>query len=42
MQEQKTPLCFDSQELIKMIMKELFQRKEEDWKWEKKKKPDTA
>ncbi len=26
-QEQKTPPCFDSQELMKMIMKEFFQRK---------------
>ncbi len=41
-QEQKTPLCFDSQELMKMMMKELFQRKEEDRKWEKEEKPDSA
>ncbi len=41
-QEQKTPPCFDSQELMKMMMKEFFQRKEEDRKWEKKEKPDSA
>ncbi len=35
-QEQNTPPCFDSQELMKMMMKEFFQRKEEDRKWEKK------
>uniref|UniRef100_A0A9J8DAR4 Uncharacterized protein n=1 Tax=Cyprinus carpio carpio TaxID=630221 RepID=A0A9J8DAR4_CYPCA len=42
MQEQKTSPCFDSQELMKMMMKEFFQRKEEDRKWEKKEKPDSA
>ncbi len=41
-QEQKTPPCFDSQELIKSMMKEFFQRKEEDQKWEKKEKPDST
>ncbi len=41
-QEQETPPCFDSQELMKMMMKEFFQRKEEDRKWEKKEKPDSA
>ncbi len=41
-QEQETPPCFDSQELMNMMMKELFQRKEEDRKWEKKEKPDSA
>lgn len=41
-QEQKTSPCFDSQELMKMMMKEFFQRKEEDRKWEKKEKPDSA
>ncbi len=41
-QEQKTPPRFDSQELMKMMMKEFFQRKEEDRKWEKKEKPDSA
>ncbi len=41
-QEQKTPPCFDSQEVMKMIMKEFFQRKEEDRKWQKKEKPDSA
>ncbi len=40
--EQKTPPCFDSQKLKKMMMKGLFQQKEEDWKWEKKEKPDLA
>ncbi len=42
MQEQETPPCFDSQELMKMMMKEFFQWKEEDQKWEKKEKPDSA
>ncbi len=42
MQEQETPPCFDSKELMKMMMKEFFQRKEEDRKWEKKEKPDSA
>ncbi len=41
-QEQETPPCFDSQELMKMMMKEFFQQKEEDRKWEKKEKPDSA
>ncbi len=41
-QEQETPPCFNSQELMKMMMKEFFQRKEEDRKWEKKVKPDSA
>ncbi len=41
-QEQETPPCFDSQELMKMMMKEFFQGKEEDRKWEKKEKPDSA
>ncbi len=41
-EEQETPPCFDSQELMKMMMKEFFQRKEEDRKWEKKEKPDSA
>ncbi len=41
-QEQKTPLYFDSQKLMEMMMKEFFQRKEEDRKWEKKEKPDSA
>ncbi|XP_042590703.1 uncharacterized protein LOC109110536 [Cyprinus carpio] len=41
-QEQKTSPCVDSQELIKLMMKEFFQRKEEDRKWEKKEKPDSA
>ncbi len=40
-QEQKTPPYFDSQKLMKMMM-EFFQRKEEDQKWEKKEKPDSA
>ncbi len=41
-QEQETPPCFDSQELMKMMMKEFFQWKEEDRKWEKKEKPDSV
>ncbi len=41
-QEKKTQLYFDSQKLMKMMMKESFQRKEEDRKWEKKEKPDSA
>ncbi len=41
-QEQKTPPHFDSQKLMEMMMKEFFQRKEEDRKWEKKEKPDSA
>ncbi len=41
-QEQKTPPYFDSQKLMEMMMKEFFQRKEEDRKWEKKEKPDSA
>ncbi len=27
---------------MEMMMKEFFQRKEEDWKWEKKEEPDSA
>ncbi len=41
-QEQKTPPYFDSQKLMEMMMKEFFQRKEKDRKWEKKEKPDSA
>ncbi len=41
-EEQETPPHFDSQKLIEMMMKEFFQRKEEDRKWEKKEKPDSA
>ncbi|XP_016407633.1 uncharacterized protein LOC107739903 [Sinocyclocheilus rhinocerous] len=41
-QEQKTSQCFNSQELRKMMMKEFFHRKEEDRKWEKKEKPESA
>ncbi len=41
-QEQETPPHFDSQKLMEMMMKEFFQRKEEDRKWEKKEKPDSA
>ncbi len=33
------PPYFDSQKLMEMMMKEFFQRKEEDRKWEKKEKP---
>ncbi len=40
--EQKTPQYFNSQKLMEMMMKEFFQRKEEDQKWEKKEKPDSA
>ncbi len=40
--EQKTPPYFDSQKLMEMMMKEFFQQKEEDRKWEKKEKPDSA
>ncbi|XP_048040639.1 uncharacterized protein LOC125264884 [Megalobrama amblycephala] len=40
--EQKTSSCFDSQELMKMMMKEFFQRKEDDRKWEEKAKPDSS
>ncbi|XP_048013183.1 uncharacterized protein LOC125246283 [Megalobrama amblycephala] len=40
--EQKTSPCFDSQELMKMMMKEFFQRKEDDRKWEEKAKPDSS
>ncbi len=32
----------DSRKLMEMMMKEFFQRKEEDRKWEKKEKPDSA
>ncbi len=38
-QERKTPPHFDSQKMMEMMMKEFFQRKEEDKKWEKKGKP---
>ncbi|XP_043104401.1 uncharacterized protein LOC122351407 [Puntigrus tetrazona] len=41
-QEQKTSLFFNSQELRKSMMKEFFQQMKEDWKWEKKEKPDSA
>ncbi len=41
-QEQKTTPHFDSQKLMEVMMKEFFQRKEEDRKWEKKEKPDSA
>ncbi len=41
-QEQKTPPYFDSQKLMELMMKEFFQRKEEDRKWKKKEKPDSA
>ncbi len=41
-QEQETPPHFDSQKLMEMMVKEFFQRKEEDRKWEKKEKPDSA
>ncbi len=41
-QEQKTPPHFDSQKMMEMMMKEFFQRKEEDKKWEKKGNPDSA
>ncbi len=41
-QERKTPPHFDSQKMMEMMMKEFFQRKEEDKKWEKKGNPDSA
>ncbi len=41
-QEQETPPHFDSQKLMEMMVKEFFQRKEEDRKWEKKEEPDSA
>ncbi len=41
-QERKTPPHFDSQKMMEMMMKEFFQRKEEDKKWEKKEDPDSA
>ncbi|XP_073700027.1 uncharacterized protein [Garra rufa] len=41
-QEQKTSTSLDSQELLKMMMKEFFQSREQDRKWEKKEKPDSA
>ncbi len=41
-QEQKTPQYFNSQKLMEMMMKEFFQQKKEDQKWEKKDKPDSA
>ncbi|XP_073803629.1 uncharacterized protein [Danio rerio] len=37
-----TSPCFDPQELMKMILKEFFQRREADRKWERKGKPDSA
>ncbi len=40
--EQKTPPYFNSQKLMEMMMKEFFQRKDEDRKWEKKEKPYSA
>ncbi len=41
-QERKTPPHFDSQKMMEMMMKEFFQRKEEDKKGEKKGNPDSA
>ncbi len=41
-QERKTPPHFDSQKMMEMMMKEFFQRKEEDKKWENKGNPDSA
>ncbi len=41
-QEQETPPHFDSQKLMEMVVKEFFQRKEEDRKWEKKDEPELA
>ncbi|XP_043078292.1 uncharacterized protein LOC122327164 [Puntigrus tetrazona] len=41
-QEQKTSPSFNSQELMKSMMKEFFQQMKEDWKWEKKEQPDSA
>ncbi len=41
-QEQETPPHFDSQKLMEMMVKEFFQRKEEDRKWEKKDEPESA
>ncbi len=41
-QEQETPPHFDSQKLMEMMVKEFFQRKEEDRKWEKKDEPELA
>ncbi|XP_043109356.1 LOW QUALITY PROTEIN: uncharacterized protein LOC122355310 [Puntigrus tetrazona] len=40
--EQKTSPFFYSQELMKSMMREFFQQMKEDWKWEKKEKPDSA
>ncbi|RXN20359.1 hypothetical protein ROHU_007129 [Labeo rohita] len=40
--EPKTSPGFDSQELLKMMMQEFFKRQEEDRKWKKKEKPDSA
>ncbi|XP_073701560.1 uncharacterized protein [Garra rufa] len=40
--EEETLPCFDSQELMKMMMQEFFKRKKEDRKWEKKEKPTAA
>ncbi len=41
-QEQETPPHFDSQKLMEMMVKEFFQRKEEDRKWEKEDEPESA
>ncbi len=41
-QEQETPPHFDSQKLMEMMVKEFFQRKEEDRKWGKKDEPESA
>ncbi len=41
-QEQETPPHFDSQKLMEMMVKEFFQRKEEDRKWEKKEEPESV
>ncbi len=38
----KTPLHFDSQKLMEMMVKEFFQREEVDRKWKKKEEPDSA
>ncbi len=38
----KTPLHFDSQKLMEMMVKEFFQREEADRKWKKKEEPDSA
>lgn len=41
-QEQKTEPGMSSQELMQMFMREFFKRNEEDRKWEKKNKSDSA